>query len=141
MRTRFTLLVIGLTLVALVAAGCGVTATAGETNPNEATALRPIAVEGLSVEIGVGSPIPVDIVVSATWPDLCAQIALINMSIEGTNIDIALLATDETLGCPPDFVGAPMRIAIPLNGIELAPGDYRVTVNNSSTGFTWPATP
>ncbi|MHB1319900.1 MAG: hypothetical protein ACYCYF_14900 [Anaerolineae bacterium] len=135
MRNRFALL-LGIALVALALAACGVTATAGQ-----AAGLRPITIEGLSVKVGVGSPIPVDVVVSATWPDLCAQIARIDMSVDGTNIDIELLATAEAEGCPPDYVGAPMRIAIPLNGIELPPGNYRVTVNNSSTGFTWPATP
>ena len=141
MRTGIGLLVFSLALVALVVAGCSVAARSDVAKPNDDTALRPIAVEGLSVETGVGSPIPLEVVVSATWPDLCAQIARVDMSIDGTNIDITVLATEETKGCPPDYVGAPMRLAIPLNGIELPAGDYRVTVNNSSTGFAWPATP
>ncbi len=61
MRPRFILAVIGLTLIVMGMAGCGVTATA-----DEATSLRPIVVEGLAIDIGVGSPIPIEVVVNGT---------------------------------------------------------------------------
>ena len=34
-----------------------------------------ITVDKVEVEVGMGSPIPVEAVASGTWPDLCAQIA------------------------------------------------------------------
>jgi hypothetical protein len=100
--------------------------------------LRPISVQDVSVEIGVGSPIPVDIFVSGEWPDLCAQLAQSTFFRNGSKIELTLLATPEDPDCPPDFVGLPFRIAYPLNAVELPPGEYTVTVNGVDTTFVWP---
>jgi hypothetical protein len=120
----------------LALAACAQTpaATAGED-------LRPIIVENVLVEVGVGSPIPVDVVVSATWPDPCAQLAQITQEIEGNTVTIDLLATAAIPDCPPDAVGVPVRIAVPLNGLALPSGEITVTVNGSSTSFAWPPAP
>lgn len=91
--------------------------------------LRPIPVDGVQIEVGVGSPIPVDIFVSGSWPDLCAQIAQINQRFNGNQIELDLLATAADPNCPPDFVGLPFRIAIPVNTVEMAEGAYSVAVN------------
>ncbi len=101
--------------------------------------LRPIEVADVRVEIGIGSPIPVEILVSGTWPDLCAQLAQTSMEIEGKSIRVQLSATDADPNCPPDFVGVPFRIAIPLNGVELPEGDYAIEVNGMTTSFSWPS--
>jgi hypothetical protein len=48
---------------------------AGEAQAHEdaeAGELLPVTVEDVRVEIGVGSPIPVDVVVSGAWPGLCS---------------------------------------------------------------------
>jgi hypothetical protein len=86
--------------------------------PEEAIAERNlIAIEHVGVQAGVGSPIPVDIVASGTWPDLCSQIASVESTINGFNIDITVLAS--TLeNCRPDNLGLPFRFAITVNGIS-----------------------
>jgi hypothetical protein len=104
------------------------------TAPPAATAatpgnLRPIPVDGVQIEIGVGSPIPVDIFVSGSWPDLCAQIAQINQRMNGNQIEIELMASAADPNCPPDFLGLPFRIAIPVNTVQMAEGSYPVVVN------------
>lgn len=97
----------------------------------------PIQVENVEVQVGVGSPIPVEIVASGTWPDLCAQIAEVQSNVDGFNIDIAVLSSTVD-SCPPDHLGLPFRFAIPLNIVEMAEGTYTVTVNGTLTTFDIP---
>lgn len=106
----------------------------GETN------LRPIEITAVSVEIGVGSPIPVEAIASGNWPDLCAQLAGLNQQFDGNRFDINLSATPADPACPPDPVGIPFRMAIPLNMVNLPPGSYIVAVNKLETSFEWLAT-
>jgi Tol biopolymer transport system component len=107
----------------------------------ESGELRPITVEDVRVEVGVGSPIPVDVVVSGTWPDLCAQIARIEQRLEGSKFEISLLAIPAAPGCPPDQLGLPFRIAFPLNMVEMEVGAYSVVVNGVEAAFEWNAQP
>ncbi|HSN73890.1 MAG TPA: hypothetical protein VL334_02220, partial [Anaerolineae bacterium] len=100
--------------------------------------LRPIAVSNVTVDVGVGSPIPVDAFVSGEWTDLCAQLALITQRFEGYTFEITLLATAADPACPPDYLGLPFRIAIPINAVQLPEGEYIVTANGASTTFTVP---
>jgi hypothetical protein len=95
-------------------------------------------VSNVTVDVGVGSPIPVDAFVSGEWPDLCAQLAQITQRFEGNTFEITLLATAADPACPPDAVGLPFRIAIPINVVELPEGEYIVTANGASTAFTVP---
>ncbi len=99
--------------------------------------LRPVAVEAVQVEVGVGSPIPVEVVVSGSYPDLCAQIAQVEQRIQGERIEISLLASGAVANCPPDAVGLPLRIAIPLNMVEMPMTTYTVVVNGVETRFDW----
>lgn len=99
--------------------------------------LRPITVKDVQVEVGEGSPIPVDIFVSGEWPDLCAQLAQSRLIRNGANINLTLLATPADPECPPDQLGLPFRIAYPLNVVELPQGVYTVTVNGVSAPFEW----
>jgi hypothetical protein len=103
--------------------------------------LRPIAVEDVRVETGAGSPIPVDVVVSGSWPDLCAQIAQIEQRVDGSRVEISIQATPATADCPPDPAGLPFRIAIPLNMAEMELGSYTVVVNGIETSFEWARQP
>jgi hypothetical protein len=114
------------------------TATATPTAAPPEAGLRPIAVSNVTVDVGVGSPIPVDAFVSGEWPDLCAQLALITQRFEGNTFEITLLATAADPTCPPDYVGLPFRIAIPINVVQLPEGEYIVTANGASTTFTVP---
>lgn len=131
-----------LSLMVLLAA-CAPLAPSQESTP---TALanpapqntQPMIVNAVEVLVGIGSPLPVDIVVSGTWPSLCSQIADIKSSIDGFQIDISLLASMAD-SCPPDNVGLSFRLAIPLNVVELKEGTYTITVNGISTTLDLPA--
>lgn len=128
-----------LPVILILVAGCSAITAASTPSTSEILSgeLREIAVEDVNVQIGVGSPIPVDIFVSGSWPDLCSQLAKVNQNIEGFSIDISLLATPGKPDCPPDFLGIPFRIAIPINSVELPEGSYEVTVNGVSAAFEW----
>lgn len=102
--------------------------------------LRPIPVANVTIDVGVGSPIPVDAFVSGEWPDLCAQLAQITQRLQGKTFEITLLATTADPACPPDYLGLPFRIAIPINVVQLPEGTYTVTANGASTTFTVPVT-
>jgi hypothetical protein len=109
--------------------------------PTQATppeTLRPLVVAAVSVDVGVGSPGLLEIVASGDWPDLCAQLAQVTSRIDGTNINISLSATAADPSCPPDYLGVPFRIGIPLNPVQLPEGTYTATVNSISTSFVWP---
>lgn len=96
-----------------------------------------IPVEHVGIQAGVGSPIPVDIVASGAWPDLCAQIAEVQSEVDGFNINITVLASTVE-ACPPDHLGLPFRFAIPLNIVEMPEGTYTITVNGTSTTLDLP---
>ncbi len=121
-------------LLVVILAACGSLSAAPASGSSE---LREVPVTDVQVQVGVGSPIPVDIFVSGAWPDLCAQLAEIQQSIEGRQIELTLLATPVEANCPPDYVGVPFRIAVPLNAVELPAGSYTVVANGVSTTFEW----
>ncbi len=104
----------------------------------EMPATRPFEVVDVQVQVGLGSPIPVDVVVNGPWPDLCAQVARIDQQLDGSQFTINLLASPADPACPPDLVGISYRIAVPLNMSGLAFGTYRVVVNGFPVEFTWP---
>ncbi|MGW8319880.1 MAG: hypothetical protein ACWGPS_11585 [Candidatus Promineifilaceae bacterium] len=116
--------------------------TSINTPPVQATTvveqMQPMPVEYVAIEVGVGSPIPVDIVASGTWPELCAQLARVDQKIEGFQIEVSLYTTPAQPNCPPDYVGLPFRIAIPINVVEMSEGDYTVTVNGVQASFSLP---
>lgn len=99
-----------------------------------------IPVENVEVQVGTGSPPPVEIVASGTWPDLCAQISEVQSRIDGFQVDITILASTAN-ACPPDRLGLPFRFAIPLNIVEMEAGTYTATVNGASTTFEIPVLP
>jgi hypothetical protein len=99
-----------------------------------------ITVDKVEVEVGMGSPIPVEVVASGTWPDLCAQIAEVQSEVNGFEIDVTLLAST-TSPCPPDRLGLPFRYAFPLNVVEMEPGTYMITINGASTTLDLPVNP
>jgi hypothetical protein len=99
-----------------------------------------ISVEHVGVQVGEGSPIPVEIVASGSWPDQCAQIAEVKSKVDGFQIDITVLASTVE-ACPPDHLGLPFRFALPLNIVELPEGTYTITVNGTSTTFDLPLSP
>ncbi len=102
--------------------------------------LPPIKVGDLRVEMGTGSPIPVEVAVAGQWPSLCAQLGRTTTNISGMQIDISLEATPHDDTCPQDLVGLTFGLRLPLNMVEMPEGEYTVTVNGWQTTFAWPPT-
>ncbi len=154
-RSRITLFVLLFSMLSIILSACATpgaselpvaqptevialpTPTGSDPTPGQELGLRPMTVEAVQVEMGEGSPLPVEVVASGTWPDLCAQVARIEQRFSGQRIEINLLAAPLQADCPPDYVGVPFRIAIPLNMAELPAGMYAVSVNGVETGFAW----
>ena len=98
-----------------------------------------ITVDKVEVEVGVSS-IPVEVVASGTWPDLCAQIGEVQSEVNGFEIDVTVLASTSS-PCPPDYLGLPFRYAFPLNVVEMELGTYTITINGASTTLDLPVNP
>lgn len=100
---------------------------------------QPITVDQVQVEVGVGSPIPVHVIVSGNLPDPCSQVESVQVLQDKSNFDITLFATPDVGGpavdgCIKDPL--PIRMSIPLSVIGLPAGDYSVTVNGSRADFS-----
>lgn len=136
--------VLALILLTLAACQLLITDVAGETGmislpPARSTATRPISVADVQIQVGAGSPIPVNVLVSGEWPDQCAQLSAVQQHSDGFQIEITLVTTPAEPDCPPDPVGVPFGMAIPLNSVGLAQGEYTVTVNGVKSRFAWPS--
>ena len=146
-KNRYTMLISGVAGLALLLSACSVALDPVQANPptpvvqmeDSPAGLQEVTVEGVSVEIWVGSPIPVEAVISGTWPGLCSQLAEVKQEVGERSFDIRLLATADQPDCPPDHVGLPFRLAIPLNMVEKPAGTYRVTANGMDISFDWNA--
>jgi len=97
-----------------------------------------ITVDQVEVEVGVGSPIPVHVIVSGSLPDPCSQVEYTEIIQDGSNFIIRLSATPDTGGpavdgCIKDPM--PFKMGIPLNVVDLPAGSYSVTVNGSRADF------
>jgi len=102
------------------------------------TGYQPITVDKVEVEVGVGSPIPVFVIVSGNLPDPCSQVEHTEIKQDGSNFIINLFATPDKGGpavdsCIKDPI--PFTMSIPLNVIDLPAGSYSVTVNGSRADF------
>jgi len=97
-----------------------------------------VTVDQVEVEVGVGSPIPVYVIVSGNLPDPCSQVEQTEIKQDGSNFIINLFATPDAGGpavdsCIKDAI--PFRMSIPLNAVDLPAGSYSVTVNGSRADF------
>lgn len=95
----------------------------------EGTGYQRIRVVDMTVEVGVGSPVPVVVDLGADLPDVCAQVEYVEQKQDGSTFNInvyTIPSTDED--CLRDTV--PFRMRIPLNVVGLPAGDYSVEVNN-----------
>src|SRR5688572_12077128 len=83
-----------------------------ETLP--ATGYQPVQVDQVKAEVGVGSPIPVQVTVTGNLPDTCAQIELVQQKQDGSHFEITMsTVTSTAAGCVQDTL--PFRMVIPLN--------------------------
>jgi hypothetical protein len=149
MKPRILFAVIALGAI-LTASGCAplMIARVDGTQPEEVIEVTewvdsgnlPVAVEHVEIQVGVGSPALVEIVASGTWPDLCSQVARIDNKMEEEHIDITILASSRA-DCPPDFLGLPFRLALPLNIVEMPAGIYTISVNGQNTTLELPLMP
>jgi hypothetical protein len=99
---------------------------------------QPITVDQVEVEVGVGSPIPVHVIVSGSMPDPCSQVEYTEIKQDGSNFIITLSATPYVGGPAVDgCIKDPMyfKMGIPLNVVGLPAGSYSVTVNGSRADF------
>jgi len=99
---------------------------------------QPITIEKVEVEVGVGSPIPVHVIVSGFMPDPCSQVEHTEVKQDGSNFIITLFATPDGGGPAVDScIKDPMyfTMSIPLNVVDLPAGSYSVIVNGSSADF------
>src|SRR5512139_495770 len=102
---------------------------------SSAAGYQPVQVDQVRAEVGVGSPIPVQVIVSGTLPDTCAQIELMQQRQEGSTFKIALSAVPSSVdGCVRN--APPFTIAVPLNIVNAPAGPYSVEVNGSRADFS-----
>lgn len=95
---------------------------------------EPVQIDGVQVEVGVGSPIPVFVHVDGSLPDTCAQVDFVEQVQDGSNFIIKVGTTSSTKqDCLRDSV--PFKMTLPLNILDLPVGSYTVDVNGSGAGF------
>ena len=97
-----------------------------------------IRMDQVEVEVEIGSPIPVHVLVSGWMPDPCSQVEYTEIKQDGSNFIITLSATPDVGGPAVDgCIKDPMyfKMGIPLNVVDLPTGSYSVTVNGSRADF------
>lgn len=136
------LILSGLLMLVLVLNACSrVPATSSpEEQPTPAVetptsaGYQPVDVDQVEALVGVGSPIPVQVIVSGNLPDSCAQLELMQQKQVGSHFDITLSTVPSAAeGCVQDTL--PFKIFIPLNIVNLPAGSYTVSVNGSPASF------
>ena len=135
----------GAVLLGLMLAACTPIVSASGEPAQPVVAAQPagltdMSVSSVSIEIGVGSPIPVDAFISAELPDICARLAEVKVDQAGFEFAITLRSTRATgAACLRDTL--PFRMAVPLNMLNQPAGTYTVKANGATTTFKWPAGP
>ena len=95
-----------------------------------------VVVDQVEVEFGLGSPLPVHVIVSGNLPDTCSQIEYSQIVQDGTEFEIVLSAVkSQAEGCIRDAL--PFKMRIPLNLVYLPEGEYSVSVNGVMAEFSW----
>lgn len=134
---------LGLALLSLTLAACATVRAAGESAtpaPGSGPASVPAVIDAVKVEIGVGSPLPVMVVVDSSFPDECAQIVAVEQQVIDGEFQVTVTTGDATAECLSPVGTLPFRLMVPLNAVALAAGTHTVTVNDVSTTFEYPPT-
>lgn len=98
------------------------------------TGYQLVEVDQVEAQVGVGSPIPVQVAVSGNLPDTCAQIEFAQQRLEGTTFHITLSTIPSSAeDCVQDAL--PFHMMIPLNVVNIPAGPYSVEVNGSRADF------
>ena len=100
-----------------------------------------IEVPGVSIDVGVGSPIPVHAIVGLDLANTCAQVGEMRLHRDGSTFYIRLIADiadREDCQADPPTGGIPFRMDIPLNVVNLPEETYEVNVNGTTTTFDLP---
>jgi hypothetical protein len=101
--------------------------------------LSSVSVNHVQVETGVGSPIPVEVVVEGEWADPCAQLNTVNLHNPAQfQLIIDMLSNLRSTACSTTTEGLPFTFRFPLNMAGLSTGEYTVSVNGIQTSFVWP---
>lgn len=96
-----------------------------------------VTVSELSVVNGVGSPLPIHIVLTAELPRTCGQLGEMQIKRDGNTIFVRLIAEiPAQTECNNDKL--PMHVEIPMNIAGLPEGTYEVNVNGTVTSFDLP---
>jgi hypothetical protein len=96
-----------------------------------------VQVDDVSMEIGVGSPIPVHAIVSGNLPIACGQLGAVQLHRADNTFFVRLIAhLPAQTDCNPDSL--PFRLEIPLNIVNLPEGTYEVNINGATTTFDIP---
>lgn len=99
--------------------------------------LDDVAVNGLGVVNGVGSPLPIHAVIEAALPKSCGQLGEVQMSREAETFFVRLTAElPAQTECNNNSL--PMPLEMPLNIAGLHEGTYEVNVNGVTTIFELP---
>lgn len=94
-------------------------------------------VDDVSIEVGIGSPLPVHAVVSTNLPKSCGQLGEVHMVRAEETFFVHLIGhLPAQSECNPETL--PLRLEIPLNLVNLPEGTYQVNVNGVTTNFNIP---
>lgn len=108
--------------------------TSQPQNPGPEPIYQSVEITQVEIEMGVGSPIPINAIISGNLPDSCAQLELIQHRQEAARIQLWLASIPSSAdGCVQDTL--PFRITIPLNPVNLPAGTYQVEVNGRTESF------
>ena len=104
-----------------------------------APGMKEAHIDNVDVVVGLGSPLPVHLVVSGTLPNSCArlgEVALRRIGTTGQGFDLDLVShTYVGDNCIADAM--PFQLEFPLNVVGLPDGPARVTINGVTTTVDW----
>ncbi len=99
-----------------------------------ATSYRPLSVDAVTVETGLGSPPPVQAIISGSLPDTCAQVEFVEQSQAASTFVIRLASIPSAAAdCIQDPL--PFSMSLPLNVAGLPAGSYAVETNGVRAAF------
>lgn len=101
------------------------------------TYMDDVQINELSIFVGVGSPIPVNAIVSGTLPKGCGQLGEAQIKRDGNTFFVRLSSElPSQTECNPE--GFSFQLELPLNIVNLPEGTYEVNVNGTVTTFNIP---